>query len=313
MLWTQLQDIGPPARYQVAAAYDEGRERFVLFGGLTVSGADLGDTWEWDGELWTQVADTGPSPRFLNAMVYDSERKRTVLFGGQPFPLHDTWEWDGEDWTQVTDKGPGARSSYAMAFDDARKEVVLHGGYSPAGGLGDTWAWDGADWTQKDDVGPGARFGHAMAFDANRARATMFGGGTIHAHDVLETDAAGHSFRTFGSVMTPFGDTWEWDGGKWAAAADTGPAPRWGHNMAYDGKNVLLFGGAKGDNYPSDLFGDTWAWDGKHWTQVQDIGPGARAYPGMAFDSARGRVVLFGGLVQSQLGDTWEWFDHSTA
>jgi galactose oxidase-like protein len=314
MLWTQVQDVGPHPRFQLAGAYDESRERFVVFGGQTM-GPYLGDTWEWDGEFWTQVANTGPSPRFLHAMAYDSERKRMVLFGGQPFPLPETWEWDGGAWTQVADKGPAVRSSHSMAFDRARKEVVLYGGYSPAGALADTWAWDGADWTQKDDDAPGARFGHAMAFDAKRARVAMFGGGAMHAHAVVQTDFAGHSFRTTESVMTPFGDTWEWDGAKWTGAADTGPDPRWGHIMAYDGEATLLFGGTKGDNFPSDLFGDTWAWDGIHWTQVQDIGPDALAYPAMGYDSVRGRVVLFGGLVKSPpgLADTWEWFDHATA
>ena len=183
MFWTQRQDIGPAARAQAAAAYDDERRRFVVFGGY--GGPGMGDTWEWDGELWTQVADIGPSPRFLAALAYDAERKRTVLFGGLgSSTLGDTWVWDGADWTQVADTGPARRSSHAMAFDAARKEIVLYGGYSqsaePGPVLRDTWVWDGADWTQrkKEDVGPGARYAHAMAFDAGRARTTMFGGGS---------------------------------------------------------------------------------------------------------------------------------------
>jgi hypothetical protein len=313
MLWTQLQDIGPPPRYQSGVAYDAERERLVVFGGLTTTGADLADTWEWDGELWAQVGDRGPSPRFLDAMAYDGERKRTVLFGGQPFPLRDTWEWDGKGWTRVADSGPTPRSSHAMAFDATRKEVVLFGGYSPTGALADTWTWNGATWTQKADVGPAARFAHSMAFDTGRARVALFGGDTMQSQSVVQTDVFGDLVRTVESVQVPLGDTWEWDGSKWSALADIGPAPRWGHGMAYDGKSILLFGGAKGDNYPADLFGDTWAWEGKHWTQVQDIGPGPRAYPAMAYDSVRDHVVLFGGLITAQLGDTWEWFDHSLA
>ncbi len=84
--------------------------------------------------------------------------------------------------------------------------------------------------------------------------------------------------------------------------------------MTYEGKSVLLYGGAKGYSYPDDLFGDTWVWDGKLWTQVQDIGPSPRAYPAIGYDSARARVVIFGGWPgQIALGDTWEWFDHSVA
>jgi hypothetical protein len=323
MFWTQRQDIGPPARAQVASAYEEGRQRFVVFGGVTETGTPLGDTWEWNGELWTQVADTGPPPSYLGAMAYDAERNCIVLFGGRDSSmdsLRDTWEWNGELWTQVADTGPPARTSHAMAFDASRKEIVLYGGYSPpptGGAFSDTWAWNGADWTQKEDVGPGARYGHSMAFDDQRSRVTMFGGETevevlVQPGDTgIDTGLIGKPSYVFEEM--PQGDTWEWDGWKWASAADTGPAPRWGHVMAYDGKSVLLYGGTKGNTYPDDLFGDTWAWDGKYWTQLQDIGPSARSFPAMGHDSARGRVVLFGGYsgAQAVVRDTWEWFDHS--
>jgi hypothetical protein len=46
-LWTQRQDMGPPARYETALAYDSQRDRVVLFGGSAYpTGSYLGDTWE---------------------------------------------------------------------------------------------------------------------------------------------------------------------------------------------------------------------------------------------------------------------------
>ena len=35
--------------------------------------------------------------------------------------------------------------------------------------------------------------------------------------------------------------------------------------------------------------------------------PPERSFHAMAYDSARGRVVLFGGIVASWVNDTWEW------
>ena len=85
-LWTQVSDIGPSARSAHAMAYDEVRDRVVLFGGRThgVSEPDArpSDTWEWDGESWVQVEDVGPPGRGHFAMAYDSARQRVVLFGG---------------------------------------------------------------------------------------------------------------------------------------------------------------------------------------------------------------------------------------
>src|SRR5207249_3318430 len=56
---------------------------------------------------------------------------------------------------------------------------------------------------------------------------------------------------------------------------------------------------------------DTWEWDGSTWVQkTPATSPPARESHAMAYDSARGRVVLFGGIDSSRsllLGDTWEW------
>jgi hypothetical protein len=80
LLWTQRQDVGPSKRAGHAMAYDSARARVVLFGG-----ADLRDTWEWDGQIWIQVSNIGPSPRVNHAMAYDAARQRMVLFGGGSF------------------------------------------------------------------------------------------------------------------------------------------------------------------------------------------------------------------------------------
>jgi hypothetical protein len=101
-----------------------------------------------------------------------------------------------------------------------------------------------------------------------------------------------------------FNDTWEYNGSVWTRVADTGPEPRMGCGLVYNGKTMLLFGGKNNGTF----FKNTWEWDGKHWTQRQDIGPAARAFAAMAYDSTRQRAVLFGGAGPGLFGDTWEQF-----
>ena len=94
--------------------------------------------------------------------------------------------------------------------------------------------------------------------------------------------------------------------GEWQKVADSGPAARQFHAMAFDSARgvTVLFGGAT----PDGQFGDTWEWDGVKWTKVADKGPGLRGNCAMAYDDARGVTVLFGGWDGGKtLGDTWEW------
>ena len=64
------------------------------------------------------------------------------------------------------------------------------------------------------------------------------------------------------------------------------------------------------------MLNDTWEWDGTNWTRITTgTNVPARDMYAMAYDTARGRVVLFGGIdSQSQtLGDTWEYCPHDLA
>ena len=58
--WTKVADnaASPPARFDTRMAYDEARERVVLFGGQAEDAnyTYLNDTWEWDGAAWAQVS-----------------------------------------------------------------------------------------------------------------------------------------------------------------------------------------------------------------------------------------------------------------
>jgi hypothetical protein len=279
IFWTQKQDIGPSGRLGHGMACDAARQRVVVFGG-DPGGPPLADTWNWDGSLWTQIADTGPSARHSVALADDPAAQRVVLFGGASgtTSLGDTWTFDGTEWTQVADTGPQARSGHALAYDGARQRLVLFGGEA-GGPLADTWEWSSLEWTQVQDVGPSARRGHAMAFDPSLGRVVLFGGAGADGTGLNDTWAwdgtswtqvadtgpdarvrAGMvgtgSVLLFGGLnsidtaLAPasrvvFGDSWRWDGEAWTKVQDIGPAPRWGHGMAFRtaAGRIALFGG----------------------------------------------------------------------
>ena len=138
--WTQFDQDGP-VRYAHAMAYDAGRDRLAVFGGIgaTVSGT-FGDTWEWNGLAWDQVADFGPAARSHHAMVFDGTRM--VVFGGrgsESSGFNDTWGWDGRGWTLLQDMGPRKRVDPSLAWDSTRSCVVLYGGGLNTEFYGDTW------------------------------------------------------------------------------------------------------------------------------------------------------------------------------
>jgi hypothetical protein len=53
--WRAVETIGPSARGGHAMAYDPGRDRVVLYGGIDDASRRLYDTWEWNNRRWTCV------------------------------------------------------------------------------------------------------------------------------------------------------------------------------------------------------------------------------------------------------------------
>jgi uncharacterized protein (TIGR03437 family) len=102
--------------------------------------------------------------------------------------------------------------------------------------------------------------------------------------------------------------------GNWTRQIPTTfPSARSFHAMAYDSAHgqVVLFGGnvVLSSGNAGSVFSDTWTWDGSTWTQKSpQNSPPALSSHAMAYDSARGQVVLFGGLNSIGIsGDTWVW------
>ena len=101
----------------------------------------------------------------------------------------------------------------------------------------------------------------------------------------------------------------------WTDLAPVGdlPSARSEHATAYDTANgvVVLFGGW---NSANETFNDTWTFDSTldTWTDAAPAGtlPAARAQHQMVYDPINGKVIMFGGILQSdgdQLNDTWAY------
>lgn len=136
--------------------------------------------------------------------------------------------------------------------------------------------------------GPGARVAHAMAYDSARSATLLFGG--------------------YGLSTSP-DSTWGWDGASWTLLASTGAPNRDSHALAFH----VLTGTAitmGGRSVPGSavLPSTPWQWNGATWSQIPS-GPTSRHLHAMAYDSARGKVILFGGIDANfnLLRDTWEW------
>src|SRR5690606_32095077 len=118
--------------FMQGAAYDEARERVVLFGGLGADhvGADNSrSTWSWEGGAWQEQMLSGPAAGGGATLVYDAAHDRIVLTGGAAHtngtPREETWLFDGEAWTKA-DAPESPASQYAgAAYDRARELVVL--------------------------------------------------------------------------------------------------------------------------------------------------------------------------------------------
>ena len=205
--WTPIRASGPPPRAEAAIAFDEKRNRIVLFGGYNRAGGKirrLGDTWEWDGATWMQVPAPGPSPRNGAAQVYDRLRGTIVLVGGRAErgTSAETWEWNGARWTHSLAASRQGIFNCSLAYDSDRHRIVRFGGYSGKQRVAETWEFDGASWSLTSSTGPAARNHAAMAYDERRKRVVLYGG-----HDGLAV----------------FGDTWDWDGKRWQQRAASDP------------------------------------------------------------------------------------------
>lgn len=268
---------------------------------------------------------TGERPQAMGELdgVVDEARGRLVLFGGDTgFPVQcqskpdyadQTWSLDLAcmQWRRLnTLDEPHARGRHLVALDAEKERMLVFGGRwrqkDTSGNytlFDDVWSLDLVDetWTEisPKTAGPKARWGMAGAFDAKRRRLIVFAGNT----------------GASGAIYQPVGDTWalDVDKGTWSKIGGNGPPSRLFADAVVDpaGDRMIVFGGT------ADFFGpflnDTWALDLKTdtWSELHGGGktaPEPRIRPEVVLDADRGRLVLFAGHDDGQVGnrnDVW--------
>jgi cysteine-rich repeat protein len=183
--WTQIvAPPGPMPRVGTALAYDEQRQRILMFGGQAMPNGFTNELWAWDGTSWSHLpaGATTPGARANAGFAYDRAAHHIVLFGGSndPFPpFADTWIWDGT-WTNVTPTttlSPSARFDSALSYDERLHRMVLYGGTgSTFDPLSDLWTWDGASWTRlhtEPGLTPGNAFASTLTYDPVTASSVL--------------------------------------------------------------------------------------------------------------------------------------------
>ena len=280
--------------------FDSARSDDVLFGGLSSSGAALGDTWTWSGTNWTQLSlSSAPPARSGAVMAYDPALGETILYGGlnqSGVALGDTWAFNGSSWASISTSGsPGPVTSASMVYDPSLSKLVFFGGDNTTGApLAGTWTFDGTHWVQlSPSASPPARGAAAMAYDATASNIVLFGG-----------------TGTGGTVLD---DTWTFNGAAWAAQSPYASPVALSHaSAAYDSPldGVVLVGGANSagvdQNQAYYYNAATSTWEMIYNNQVM----ASRQNTVMAPAAGNGQLVVFGGssAYPSVLGDT-EIFD----
>lgn len=148
------------------------------------------------------------------------------------------------------------------------------------------------EWT---DAGPEAREHPALIHDAERSRVLMLGG------------------SGYAPQLSPLSDLWAFDlrTRAWSRVEAHGDVPSGGGSrrvaQAPGSSHALLFGGYDGTMQPNaELHRVVLRDDGAHFSLVEQHGaPPARFLHGFAWDPKSARGVLYGGVSNQLLGDTW--------
>ena len=305
----------PEGRAFAAAAYDDARDRLLLFGGQAAA-TDKSDVWALEDATgaggppsWRQLpAAGGPSPRRHAVAVYDPVRDRLIVHGGCAgdctTALDDTWlllDVSGTPRWEPLPQATLARFGHAAAYDAERDRLIVFGGSTGVGDLQDTWLLSGSasgtpQWQPVAASGPSPRQGAAAAYDVAGNRLLVFGG--RNAEDLV------------------LDDTWVLDnanglGGApvWRpiTTAEPRPGARWGASAAFEPASgrLLLFGGSgrgyeDGENVVAN---DAWLLldvDGTgtpRWIRLaaQGLMPPRRVGAAAAYSRPTNRFVVFGG------------------
>lgn len=297
-------------RYGAALVRDPIDGSILLLGGADSEGpAAPGDVFrftESPAPTWSRVVPArSPSRvRTRGATAYDPRRNQFMIFGGHTHL--DQLDVDilsmrpTPNWTALSrDSLPSERFGQAMAMDSKRDRLVIFGGVSSAGYLGDVWAAplsSPENWLPLATAGaaPPPRHEPVMVYDPLRDRMVAFAGWTYPDHYFDDTWLLALDHEPTWVQVEPEG----------------GPPPgRRAHAAVYDPlrDRMLVFFGYGGSGELDDIWALNLA-EPMRWERLEPAGPSprARGFVSAVYDPTRDRVVVYGGLSDSQsLGDSW--------
>ncbi|MGH2506331.1 MAG: Kelch repeat-containing protein, partial [Ktedonobacteraceae bacterium] len=191
------------------------------------------------------------------------------------------------------------RAGHSMVWDAQNSQLLIFGGTDGQGNLfNDLWSYNPSNalWTNLtpanttatpttgacNSSSPAPRMNAAMVWDSIDQQVLLYGG-----------QGANNSYLS---------DLWSYAPaqGKWtalacASPATTTPGARAGAGVAWNGSQMLLFGGFN----PGGILSDFWAYTpgaSGTWSQLAtSTALGALAYPTMSWDSQDRQLYLFGG------------------
>ena len=307
--WAPLPGSPPVARSGASWAYDQTRNRLMLFGGQTFALTYLGDVWTFDlgTRTWKVVVTTGGDDtlnRYRHTAVYDTVGDRMIMYGGftPSGTNNDVWSLDMKTlgWTKLTTSGviPAARARHNAIYDTKRNRMVVFGGVEGTTPSDSLYALDLATlvWSHIVPVGalPEPRQAAAMIYQPDKDRLVLFGGD--------------------GQYDGELNDVWiySFSNSSWAQLKPTGtaPLPRFDVAASYDSlsNRLIVFGGSSFTTSFNDAFALTIA-SPQTWTVLRPTGTtpfarGSYAAPPVAIDQ---RYLFFGGVDVSNniYADTW--------
>ena len=219
----------PAARRCAGFAYDSGRRKVVMYGGLIPNGVDSlmycddeldrasgaqNDTWEYDvvAGTWARICTAcAPGKRGSPDLVYLTSRGVTALVGEGDQTY---WEWDGTTWRGGTIPlvAPPTRYAAQSAYDPYRDRLVVFGGRNPGDSLDDTWELD---------VSPGQHPALFVNFDWNRSGADRRWVRSV----TIDASAGGTGFNNTTQQNGATIEAWDPEAGWMAGAGNTSATP----------------------------------------------------------------------------------------
>lgn len=325
--WMNLNPSGnkPDPRWNAAGTYNPINKLFIVSGGIDLSrGVSFDDLWiislSSANPHWIQLNPAGITPegRGHHQIIIDEANARMVIYGGalnqyglildnytalQALPLRVPLKWEriivsGEQHQEYF-------GSMATIYDAQRDRLVIHGGmrspFMPLLVEDQVYTIDLSNGSPQYEFFHNSgisRSDHEGIYDALNDRMVIFGGqdGTdnpLNKPHVLDLSSRNNEWQTLDLPNPSFNTR------------------LLGHSGIYDpvAQRMIIYGGvASPDWIDRD---DIWALDltlgQESWTEIVPPGnePSARFLHSAVYDSQENRMIIFGGINDYYLNDTW--------